>query len=152
MSIGLVVIIAIVVWFVLSVRSNQARQLAERRSELETWEQVERDQAGTNTISLHFPSMRLRIERMSFEPDLPDGKTEYEARRRASGGWESKLTQESWRAELAEAEEKATGGVLSGMWKERAEELREGPKWTAVGDSMTSAIEVAYQRYIHQRP
>jgi hypothetical protein len=153
MSLGLIVVVAILIWwFVSSSRSNQARQLQARREELETWEHSDGDEHGSHTFRLHFPTMRLVADGTSYEPGVEDGPpVNYEVRRTEGGKWELRLTQESWRERLRYAEEQLKGPLPS-LWKDDVEELRKGPQWKGMDDSRNSSIEAAYQRFVHQRP
>jgi hypothetical protein len=154
MSIGLILLVVVVIWWVMSSsRSHQARQLATRREELETWEHTDSDEIASHTFRLHFPTMRLVADGVSYEPGIPDGpKLLSEVRRTDSGKWEMRLTTESWRERLREAEKRLGERKFDSFWKEQVEELRKGPQWTGVSDSMNSSIEAAYQRFVHQRP
>ncbi|HEY1693013.1 MAG TPA: hypothetical protein VGG39_12675 [Polyangiaceae bacterium] len=153
MLVGAILVLALVIWWVAaSGRSQRTQQLAERRSEVETWEHDDSNEIGRHLFRLHFPTMRLTHHRTSYSPDVPDGpQPEYLVRRTPSGVWEIKLTDSAWRDEIGDLERRVRDHPGDLHWEGKLDDMRGGPTWTAVSESLAPAIEVAYQSYIHRR-
>ena len=77
--------------------------------------------------------------------------TSYALRRR-DGGWERKLTQESWVEHMKQLNEMKPTDLLLGSAELAAEKAKyaDGPVWEAFPDEQAAPIETAYQRYVRQ--
>jgi len=117
----------------------------------------ESDDKYVDWVRFDFESMRAkqRWDAMD-EPGLLRDRS-YALRRR-DGGWEWKMTLESWTEHMKWLEkEKASKFINFQMNAQRKATVEEetkkyadGPIWEALPDEYAAPIETAYQRYVRQ--
>ena len=146
---ALVIIIALVAWWIYARRK---RDQAERQRELTQWEFHEDDEFTSSWWLADFPSMRMRMQFRFYDygsQQPPD--TLYLLRRSDRGVWQAKMTEESYRAELHRTEVQATERLgASAFAKQHLAELQKGNRWVRLRDEMQGSLETAYQRYLRQ--
>jgi len=141
------VVVGAVAWFVSSRRKQEQQQ---RREDLSFWETVDSKPPHVLTWRVHFPTMTMVATfRVTDHPEERHEPRSY-VLKQSERGWRMKLTEESYRADLAEARELATTAAGKAFGADRLRELEAGNKWKPVPVEGFSGLDTAHQRYIRQ--
>jgi hypothetical protein len=142
-----VVGIVIVVWFL----ASRSRRNLERAQDPANWEYDE--PVGDFMViryRVSFPSMVMIRHATTVGRPGVDTEKMYTVRRGQDGRWEERMSDESYRAEVADLTERVRDG--DDMHLGRLQSLQhDGNVWVGVGEELAPRIERAYRRYIRRR-
>ena len=148
----LLIVGGVIVWFIVhSAAASRQLAEAERRRALALFEIDRSDDTYWDQTRFDFQAMRAhhRWDVMG-EPGMRRDTTY--ALRRQDGGWQWKMSQESWAQHMKELNEMKPTNLLLGPAELAAEKSKyaNGPIWEAIPDEHAAPIETAYQRYVRQ--
>lgn len=149
---ALVVIVVLLVMWSRAAARRTAR-LGLRR--FEYWDEL--GDYGSDTYEADFVEMRFRSKRTVYDPGDGEAQTIrlYSLRRRDSGRWQVKLTEDSASAAIAELSKdlaQPSRGPLDDdlrtTWTARLTSLQGGAKWEPIAAEISAPLETQYQRFL----